>query len=135
MGKDVDAHAGCCEACRLFAGATPVAVEQPRAPLLAERAQLKLTWTEHGEERSLAPRGDEVVVGRAKTCDVVLADATISRRQCRFVLDGGEVFIEDLASACGTYLDGHRIERAAVRDGSVVHAGNYAFRVTSTRPR
>jgi predicted component of type VI protein secretion system len=132
MGKDVD---DCCEACRLFAGDAPAVLPSPRAPLLAERAQLKLTWTEHGEERSMTPTGSEIVVGRAKTSDVVLASGAISRRQCRFVLDGGQVFLEDLHSSCGTYLDGHKISRAEVRDGSVVHVGDYALRITSTRAR
>lgn len=71
----------------------------------------------------------EIVVGRAKEADVCIADDVISRRQCRFVFRDGHVFVEDLQSTCGTYVDGAQVRSAALRDGQKVHVGNTIFEV------
>ena len=76
----------------------------------------------------------EIVVGRARDADVCLADAVISRRQCRFVFRDGHVYVEDLRSACGTYVDGEKVGSAALRDGQRVMVGNTIFYVRGDDP-
>ena len=133
MGKDADT--ACCGTCALFGGETPVVIEAPRAPLVAERAQIRITWRDRGAEHELVPTGEEVWVGRGKGNEIMLHSEMISRRQCRFVLRDGHVLVEDNNSTCGTFLDGVRVDSAAVRDGSQIHIGNHILRVTSTRSR
>jgi hypothetical protein len=67
-----------------------------------------------------------VTVGRDAECMYRIPDPYVSKQHCRFVLDGGVVYVEDLGSANGTYVDGQRIEpgrRTPVRSGSRVTAG------------
>lgn len=83
----------------------------------------------HELGRELALGKPEIVVGRAKDADVCISDAVISRRQCRFVFRDGHVHVEDLQSACGTYVDGEQVRSAALRDGQRVLVGNTIFLV------
>ena len=52
-----------------------------------------------------------------------IEDAELSRRHARVEPCDGGWQIVDLGSHNGTFLDGGRIERAALRDGSVIRAG------------
>jgi tetratricopeptide (TPR) repeat protein len=61
------------------------------------------------------PLGARAVLGRDPDCDVVLDDASVSRRHAVLVLDGkGGCRLRDLASANGTFLDGIRIGQNGV---------------------
>jgi two-component system, NtrC family, response regulator AtoC len=54
--------------------------------------------------------GDDVVIGRAPDCDVVLGHGALSRRHARLRL-GATMSIEDLGSRNGTRLRGERLEQ------------------------
>ena len=51
-----------------------------------------------------------VVVGSDKSCDFPVAFDGVSSRHCRLIFDDGRVWLEDLNSTNGTYVDGTRIE-------------------------
>lgn len=62
-------------------------------------------------------------LGRDPTCDLVVPEATVSRRHARLFLEGEELQLEDLGSAGGTFLNGVRVQRAAVHPGDVIRLG------------
>jgi pSer/pThr/pTyr-binding forkhead associated (FHA) protein len=66
---------------------------------------------------------DVVVVGRASSCDVRLADRSVSRRhaQLRRQDDGWRVV--DLLSTNGTFLNGRRISSAIALPGDQLGFG------------
>jgi diguanylate cyclase (GGDEF)-like protein len=68
-------------------------------------------------------RGRELIVGRWSGADVGLLDDGVSRRHALLVasLDGARV--TDLASQNGTWVDGQRIQSAALTDGSRLTLG------------
>ena len=74
----------------------------------------------------------EIVVGRTSGADVQIDDVVISRRQCRFVFRDGHAYVEDLDSACGTYVDDQKVRSAPLRDGQRVLVGNTTFLVRQT---
>ncbi len=82
--------------------------------------------------RSIALDKAEVVVGRSRDADVQLDDHVISRRQCRFAFREGHVYVEDLDSACGTYVDGAKVRSAPLRDGQNVMIGDTIVLVRQT---
>jgi pSer/pThr/pTyr-binding forkhead associated (FHA) protein len=45
-------------------------------------------------------------------------------------VDGG-VEVEDMNSACGTFVDGARVRRAVLREGSGIAFGNVVVQVTT----
>jgi two-component system, NtrC family, response regulator AtoC len=70
-----------------------------------------LVVTEDGQvvaSHSLPPAG-EVVLGRDRSCAIVIDAARVSREHARIVL-GGAPTVEDLGSTNGTRLQGHRLE-------------------------
>lgn len=70
------------------------------------------------------PDGDGPwIVGRSASARLVLDHDTISRRhaQLRRTDDGWEIL--DLGSTNGTWVNGWRVERAALNPGDVVHLG------------
>jgi hypothetical protein len=69
--------------------------------------------------------GHSLIVGRSESnCDVAVDDDTVSRRHARFSVQGGAVYVEDLGSTWGTFVDDVRIgaptplaDRAQIRIG------------------
>ena len=86
-----------------------------------------MTWTlvnvkpETNEKHAI--QGDSVMVGRDRTCSIVLSHPAVSRRHARITLSGTSVVLEDLKSANGTYVNNTRIERAKLKAGDVVRFG------------
>jgi hypothetical protein len=56
------------------------------------------------------PVGAELVVGRSEGCGVVVGDSSVSRLHARLISDEHGVYLEDLGSANGTYVDGVRVQ-------------------------
>ena len=69
--------------------------------------------------------GDEVTVGRGGGCGIVLADDTfVSTVHARVFRRGDDVFVEDLGSRNGTFVNGERVTTATqVRRGDRVQFG------------
>lgn len=62
---------------------------------------------------------DTMVVGRSRTCDVVIPSAKVSRQHASLSLSGNELHIEDLGSANGVWLNGEKITRTRVSPGDI----------------
>jgi DNA-binding response OmpR family regulator len=69
----------------------------------------------------------EIVVGRAEECDIVLANAVVSRRQAVIALYGGEFRVRDLGSRNGTVVNGQRCLDVELRapPGAIVQIGPF----------
>ena len=61
--------------------------------------------------------GNELVIGRHPSCDVVLDADTVSRRHARLVFRDGSWILQDLDSTNGTRLNGHPVGRCRLRPG------------------
>jgi len=70
-----------------------------------------------------------LIVGRHGQCDVRLDDPRVSRRHARLVRSEGDLFIEDLDSANGVYVNGKRVRRKPLQPGDVVAIGSSQFLV------
>ena len=64
-------------------------------------------------------------VGRHPESDIFLDDITVSRHHCRFVADVSSLEVEDSGSTNGTYVNGDRVDRAALRPGDEVLIGRF----------
>ena len=53
--------------------------------------------------------GDEFVIGRGSGCDLVLDDPKASRAHAKVSLRGRRPRLQDLDSANGTFVNGHRV--------------------------
>jgi len=89
---------------------------------------MRLVIEDEAGTRTVVPfSSDEIVIGRA-TDGVAwrLPDRDVSRRHARFTHVNGTIFVEDLGSLTGTWLNGERIDsRRRVRPGDLVEIGAF----------
>jgi serine/threonine-protein kinase len=103
------------------AGAAAPTVKAPPVAPAAAPLRWQIVHT-NGSEMHEIP-GDDALVGRDRSCGIVLAHPAVSRRHARFLLAGGQLVLEDLKSANGTFVNNNRIERASVGNGDVIRFG------------
>ena len=93
-------------------GAAPAA---PRpAPKPAPRKQL---YVVNSAGDMCKVEKDTFIIGRSRTCDLVIPSSKVSRQHSGVVRENGEYYIEDLGSANGVWKDGVKIQKEKVRDG------------------
>lgn len=68
-------------------------------------------------------QGDSVMVGRDRSCSVVITHPAVSRRHARITMNNGGCVLEDLKSANGTYVNNSRVEKVVLKPGDVVRFG------------
>jgi pSer/pThr/pTyr-binding forkhead associated (FHA) protein len=66
-------------------------------------------------------------IGRANSCDLIIADTAVSRVHAQVLLEGSDIVIADAESANGTLLDGAEVTRAIWPSGSKVDVGTYTI--------
>ena len=72
----------------------------------------------------------ELVVGRDPDCGLPFGDGSVSRRHSRIFLANGAVYIEDLGSQNGTFVNGTRLDLARLlRSGDEIRAGDVVFKL------
>jgi len=71
-----------------------------------------------------------LVVGRGRSADLVLAEATISRSHAAIGYDGEDFFVQDLGSTNGTAVNGNRTSRAPLANGDEIQMGKLSLRMT-----
>ena len=74
-----------------------------------------------------------VVVGRHPNCDVRLVSPRVSRWHCCLSEVDGEVWVRDLGSTNGTWIDRRRVSSGRLRIGDVLEIANLRYRVEEVR--
>jgi pSer/pThr/pTyr-binding forkhead associated (FHA) protein len=78
----------------------------------------------------------EVVIGSTSPADLVLHDCNVSRKHCKLsVDDDGLVWITDLGSTNGIWVNGGRVDRAHFVLGDILMTGNYLIRLADLPTR
>ena len=94
--------------------------------------QLRAAWQTSRVPSLPLPRGDRTVltIGRALACDLVVGDATVSRRHAELRWVGSTWVLVDLGSTNGTRANGWRVGPGiVVQPGDIVAFGRAAFRL------
>ena len=73
--------------------------------------------------------GQTLVVGRGEASEAKLADPSVSRVHFEVGNDGETVFVADRGSSSGTFVEGNQIEKAEIKLGGVIQAGDTRLRV------
>jgi hypothetical protein len=96
-----------------------------------------LEWVETGQVFPL-PLGRPVRIGRGPHAEIRLSETSVGRQHCEARWDGCRVWVQDLASRCGTsingknFRDGTPVDRAAgalLRLGDVLRPGPVRLRL------
>ena len=72
---------------------------------------------------------DELLIGRAPGCDVIVPAETVSRRHARLIFRDGGWILQDLNSTNGTRLNGRYVGRCRLRPGDQLALGDQLLRV------
>jgi serine phosphatase RsbU (regulator of sigma subunit) len=68
-------------------------------------------------------------IGRTPPADIILAESEISRAHCLVALKDGELYVSDLGSTNGTFVDGVKVtEVVHLPVGSVLQVGNRSLK-------
>src|SRR6202453_2949752 len=65
----------------------------------------------------------QIVVGRSSELDMVLVEDMVSRKHARIAMQSDQIWIEDLGSTNGTFVNGEKIKRARLKEGDRVLIG------------
>jgi pSer/pThr/pTyr-binding forkhead associated (FHA) protein len=76
-----------------------------------------------GETFSIA--GEQTRIGRSPEAEVFLDDVTVSRNHALIVSRRDGLYIDDLGSLNGTYVNRRRIESHKLQDGDELQVGKY----------
>jgi two-component system, NtrC family, response regulator GlrR len=87
------------------------------------RNQPQLRWTDVAGSHSYA-MVDRLVVGSAESADVVVVGEGVSRLHAGLELKDDGVWVRDLGSRGGTYIDGIKVIEARVPDGATLFVGS-----------
>ncbi|MBV9212387.1 MAG: zinc-ribbon and FHA domain-containing protein [Actinobacteria bacterium] len=70
-------------------------------------------------------QGDQMRIGRSPDAEVFLDDVTVSRNHALLVRRRDGLYIDDLGSLNGTYVNRRRIESHKLADGDELQIGKY----------
>jgi hypothetical protein len=94
-----------------------------------DREVAVLSWS--GQRRVLDKRRS--VLGRSRDADVQIEDANISRRHAEIVQEGSAYWVVDLGSTNGTEVNGRRVQRAKLEEGSKFTIGETTVTFSTER--
>jgi pSer/pThr/pTyr-binding forkhead associated (FHA) protein len=103
--------------------------ERRRGAVLPQLAPGRYLAVEDAGETVLLPLHNDVVrVGRSPANDIVLDDASVSRRHALLARRGETTFVLDDRSLNGVRVNGERVSESPLRDGDALVLGNVAVR-------
>ena len=119
--------------------AVAVVAARPRLRASQELGQVhpirvELRVSELGGERRFEG-ASPLTIGRAPDVDLILTDPEVSRRHARLETHGKYVYVRDLGSSNGTFLNGRRITSAIeIRPGDEIDIGTTRVVVEQLKP-
>ena len=105
------------------------------APSGPENMLVLLTVNGRAVEFEISQGRPPYVVGRSSDADIPLGDAEASRRHAALQLAAGALYVTDLGSRNGTFLNGKRLgdEGIELKSGDHIDVGNTRIEVVEIR--
>ncbi|MGL6162043.1 FHA domain-containing protein [Microbulbifer sp.] len=114
-------------------GGRILAVLDPKVTKLKAGAGSGVSWALRANHPAIAgkvfPVRETSVVGRSDECDITFSLSHLSRRHARLEVREGLLFVIDLGSANGTYLNNRRVVESRVRRGDELRFDTLSFSV------
>lgn len=107
--------------------------QEPRSSLNKPKVAASTGWALKANSAALSNRvytlSDTTVVGRSNECDISLGAAHLSRRHASLHVKNGLLYVKDLGSSNGTYLNGERVTEVRVKRGDELCFDTLSFGV------
>jgi len=78
------------------------------------------------------PEAGEIVIGRSSELDMVLVEDMVSRRHAKISVESGEIFLEDLGSTNGSFVNGEKVTRTKLAEGDRILIGTSIIKVVAS---
>lgn len=78
---------------------------------------------------------ERTTIGRRPYNDVVIDNLAVSGEHATLQMNGNEVFMEDLSSTNGTYVNGKAVKKQQLRNGDTIEIGKYKIKFVSEAER
>jgi hypothetical protein len=78
------------------------------------------------------PEDGEIVIGRSSELEMVLVEDMVSRRHAKISVEGGDIFLEDLGSTNGSFVNGEKITRTKLAEGDRILIGTSIIKVVAS---
>jgi len=78
------------------------------------------------------PDDGEIVIGRSSELDMVLVEDMVSRRHAKISVENGNIFLEDLGSTNGSFVNGEKISRTKLAEGDRILIGTSIIKVVAS---
>lgn len=109
--------------------------ERQAARSLAQGNALLIVNRGAGDSSRFLIDADITSVGRHPESDIFLDDITVSRHHAKFVRSGGKLYLEDLGSLNGTYVNRTLLDgRTVLREGDEIQIGKYRATISLSEP-
>lgn len=79
---------------------------------------------------------DETIIGRDSSCDIQIDNIAVSREHARITREHsrinkgpGDYFVQDLDSANGTFVNGHKVDKKMLSKGDEITIGKHFLMV------
>ena len=77
--------------------------------------------------RALLSTKSEIIIGRNSDCDIVINDPAVSRRHAKVYTKGGQIYVDDLHSANGVYVNKSKVNTSVLKDSDILYIGIHPF--------
>ena len=77
------------------------------------------------------PPNKEIIVGRSSELDMVLVEDMVSRRHAKIIVTEDQIFIQDLGSTNGSFVNGEKIKRAKLNEGDRILIGTSIIKLVA----
>ena len=107
-------------------------------PAAAERCHCLIVQKGSVRGRFVQLDLEPFTVGRAEPCNLLLPDADISRHHCQFTVVDDRVWVTDMGSSNGTYLNSQRLPGMVptrLSDGALLEIGSHVIVYAYQNPR
>lgn len=79
---------------------------------------------------SVFPIGDSITIGRKEDNTIQINDPFVSNYHARIIYDDDFLYLKDLESTNGTFLNGQRVTRITkISQGDIIEIGRVTFKV------
>lgn len=72
---------------------------------------------------------DRTTIGRVEDNTFQIADASVSSHHCEVHLRGSDIFIRDLNSTNGSFINGNKIEESLLKPGEILRLGQVELKL------
>ncbi len=86
-----------------------------------------LLLREHGVPRKFDLKMGPTVIGRREDCGLRIPLGDVSRKHCQLTCDRNGVFVQDLGSSNGTFVNNRRVQESPMLAGDRLTIGSLTF--------